>query len=602
LKKHYILHQASTAISSLDAELQTLNPVCLDILSRRGFSTSDKIRDILVPSFKEAIQPLNCQDIQPAILTLAKAIQDKQPIVVYRDYDVDGITAGAVAVECLSHLGADVHHYVNRRETDGFGVCKNGIDNILKLWPDTQIILTVDNGINGTDAVKYANARGLTVVITDHHEPGDELPPAAAVVDLKRKDETYPFRDLCGCGVIFRVMLDLYRHLKQDTKPVLAAVDLVTLATVADVVPLLGENRALVKHGIPLIEAGKRPFFRAMLDLLGVREVNAHYTLGFQIAPVLNSLSRNEWRFLRFYRRFSMANLDAIYEESGLQGVIPYGFGMDGQGYRFLCGKLKEGVSFYVIASPATTLPYFFADNEHIYFNLYTTEEMASSKCDSLAMDKRYTVPALLETEGWTSVLWRRYRDLGATHIRIDKAVWISISDLTTTATYEGIINYDTPLRNPTLNAIMYSYQQNYEAGACPDALTALYWETVKKSLFYAPLRPTRPIQPGETLNAGNSDFHYIELEDGSRAFLLFTDDDFKNIYAESYGLKPEEFKVVNLFNFNEIREFLASESGLCALVNHMAGNFVISTDLMDYYETISLNEAARKKGARQNP
>ena len=232
-----------------------------------------------------------------------------------------------------------------------------------------------------------------------------------------------------------------------------------------------------------------------------------------------------------------MANLNVIYKESGLQGIIPYGFGMDGQGYRFLCSKLKEGVSFYVIASPTTTLPYVFVDHEHIYYNLYTTEEAAASKCDILAMDKHYAVPALLETAGWADILWRRYRDLGATHVRIDDAVWISIRDLTTVATYEGIINFETPLRNPTLNAVMYTYQQDYEAGTCTDALTALYWETFKKSLFYAPLRPTRSIKPGESLTSDNSDFHFVELEDGSTAFLLFTDDEFKRIYAESYGL-----------------------------------------------------------------
>lgn len=292
MKTRYTLNQTNLDISSLDAELQTINPVCLDILSKRGFKTSEEIRGVLFPSIKQAIQPLRCRDIKPAILTLAEAVQDKQPIVVYGDYDVDGITARAVAIECLSYLGATVHHYVNRREVDGFGICKNGIDNILKLWPETQVILTVDNGVNGVEAVEYANSRGLTVVITDHHEPGDTLPPAAAVIDLKRKDETYSYHDLCGCGVIFRVMIDLYRYLKQDLKVVLRTLDLVALASVADVVPLLGENRALVKQGLLMIESEERPFFRAMLRLLEVKEITANYTLGFQIAPTLNSLSR----------------------------------------------------------------------------------------------------------------------------------------------------------------------------------------------------------------------------------------------------------------------------------------------------------------------
>ncbi|MDE7246244.1 MAG: single-stranded-DNA-specific exonuclease RecJ [Oscillospiraceae bacterium] len=294
MKIRYTLNQSNADIRSLDTELQTVNPVCLDILFKRGFTTSEKMREVLFPSIKQAVQPLRCMDIKPAILTLAKAVQDKQPIVVYRDYDVDGIAAGATAVECLSNLGADVHHYVNRREVDGFGICINGIDNILKRWPKTQVILTVDNGVNGVEAVKYANSRGLTVVITDHHEPGSELPPAAAVIDLKRKDEIYPYHDFCGCALIFRVMLDLYRYLKQDLKAVLKTLDLVALASVADVVPLLGENRALVKQGLLLIESEERPFFRVILRLLEIKEITANYTLGFQIAPILNSLSRLE--------------------------------------------------------------------------------------------------------------------------------------------------------------------------------------------------------------------------------------------------------------------------------------------------------------------
>lgn len=292
MKQKYTLSPITANFGKLDAELKSLNPVCLDILFRRGFTTNEDIRDILFPSFQKAIRPLTCKDIKPALEVLAAAVKNLEPIVVYRDYDVDGITAGALAVECLSTLGADVKHYVNRREVDGFGICKNGIDNILRMYPDTKIILTVDNGINGISAIDYANTRGLTVVVTDHHEPGDVLPPAAAVVDLKRGDEIYPYRDLCGCGLIFRVMLDLYRYMKKDPTPVLNTLDLVALATVADVVPLTGENRALLKEGMQRIESRNRTFFSEILDLLNVREVNAHYTIAFQISPILNSLSR----------------------------------------------------------------------------------------------------------------------------------------------------------------------------------------------------------------------------------------------------------------------------------------------------------------------
>ena len=153
---------------------------------------------------------------------------------------------------------------------------------------------------------------------------------------------------------------------------------------------------------------------------------------------------------------------------------------------------------------------------------------MAAAKCDEIAMTKRYTIPALLETSGWVDALWRRYRDLGATHVRLDDAVWVAIKDLASSATYEGIISFETPLRNPTLNSIMYCYRQDVQAECCTEAMVALFWETFKKSTFYAPLHPTRTLHPGESLNASNSDFHYVAINDGRKAFLLFTDDEFK--------------------------------------------------------------------------
>lgn len=292
MKPQYTLSQEHMPLDGLDSEIRLVNPTCLDVLYHRGFKTNEDVRGILFPSFPDAIKPLSCMDIKPAIKCLSDAIQNRQHIVVYRDYDVDGISAGALAVETLSKLGANVHHYANEREVDGYGICRHGVDVILEKWPDARLILTVDNGIVAHDAIDYAMSKGLMVVVTDHHEPGATLPNADAVVDLKRKDEVYPYHDLCGCGLIFRIMLDLYRYLKKDPTPVLQTIDLVALATVADVVPLVGENRALVQEGIKLIECGQRPFFRAITKLYKVTEVTAHYTLAFQFAPTLNSLSR----------------------------------------------------------------------------------------------------------------------------------------------------------------------------------------------------------------------------------------------------------------------------------------------------------------------
>ena len=277
--------------SALSPELRSLNPICLDLLAARGFRDEQSIRDLLFPSLDTAIAPFRCTGIGEVLRELETAVKNDETVVVYRDYDVDGISAGAIALGALSKLGVDVHQYANQRDEDGYGMCQNGVDRILNQWPATSIILTVDNGVTAHDAINYARGRGLKVLVTDHHMPKDTLPVCDGLVDLKREDEVYPFREFCGCGVIFRIMLDLYRRLGKDPSPVLEMIDIVALATVADVVPLLGENRALLKEGLRLINNGCRPFFRIMNRLFNTKEVTSE-TLAFYYAPAINSLSR----------------------------------------------------------------------------------------------------------------------------------------------------------------------------------------------------------------------------------------------------------------------------------------------------------------------
>lgn len=288
----YTYDNSPTPNIKLDTTLQNINPICLDILYKRGYTTNDQIRELLFPDPLKALEPLKCKDIDTALNIIENTITNKSSIVVYHDYDVDGITAGALAVGALRNLGATVNHYANDR-SDGFGLCQNGIDNILKKWPQTKLIITVDNGISSVDGVTYANSKGLTVIVTDHHIPNAVLPAAAAIIDMKRPDETYRYKDFCGCGLIFRIMLDLYKKMHKPIEYILNSMDLVALATVADVVPLVGnDNRYYVKEGLKLIESGQRVFFKVMARLYEVTEFSAHYTLAFKYAPVLNSLAR----------------------------------------------------------------------------------------------------------------------------------------------------------------------------------------------------------------------------------------------------------------------------------------------------------------------
>ena len=144
----------------------------------------------------------------------------------------------------------------------------------------------------------------------------------------------------------------------------------------------------------------------------------------------------------------------------------------------------------------------------------------------------------------------------------------------------------------------MYCYRQDVQAECCTEAMVALFWETFKKSTFYAPLHPTRTLHPGESLNASNSDFHYVTMNDGRKAFLLFTDDEFKKIYGTGARLKPEEYKVVNVFNYDEIREFFTDTPGLCAVVNAGCGGFSLTPESINEFESVALNQAALQRSA----
>lgn len=287
-----------------------------------------------------------------------------------------------------------------------------------------------------------------------------------------------------------------------------------------------------------------------------------------------------------------MANFQTIFRDCGLQGIIPYAFDQDNPAYRFLCEKLSIGISLFVISEPETGLPYYFIDSQHVFFNVYSTREAATVKCRELAMNKRDTTPALIETSGWAAALWRRYRDLGATHIRLDDSVWVSLGDIVPMATYEGILSVNTPLRNPTLNSIMYCHRQDVEAECCTDALSALFWQTFKASKFYVLLRPIHAHSQGTISAKYNFVPHFLTLPDGRKAFLLFTDNEFKLIYGRCKNLSPNAYKIVALFNFDDIHH-LVVQLGYCALVNAFCGDFILAPDTINEFESILLNQSA---------
>lgn len=277
----------------LPARLAAVDPICLDILYSRGIRTPEEMENFLFPSLLKQLKshpPM--VDMDKAVTILKNVVANKYPVTIYHDYDVDGVTAGVTALSGLTQLGVPVNHYCNDRIIGGFGINAAGVDEIMSKYPETKVLLTVDNGIAGNEGVARAKALGLTVIVTDHHEPGSELPAADAVIDHKRLDEP-PEQDknCCGAGVVWKLLLELYITLGYDVEPVMELLDIVALGTIADVVPLIGDNRAIVQEGLKRINAGTRPFFQMCLDILEKESIDA-MTVAFQIAPMINAVSR----------------------------------------------------------------------------------------------------------------------------------------------------------------------------------------------------------------------------------------------------------------------------------------------------------------------
>lgn len=289
----YTYNKVERPAAPLPARLAAVDPICLDILYNRGIQTPEAMESFLFPSLLKQLKshpPM--LDMDKAVSILKEVVSNKYTVTIYHDYDVDGVTAGVTALSGLTQLGVPVNHYCNDRITGGFGINAAGVDDIMSKFPETRVLLTVDNGIAGIEGVARAKELGLTVIITDHHEPGAELPAADAVIDHKRADEPDgQDKNCCGAGVVWKLLLELYSTLGRDVTPVLDLLDIVALGTIADVVPLVGDNRAIVQEGLKRINAGKRPFFRSCLEVLEKDSIDA-MTVAFRIAPMINAVSR----------------------------------------------------------------------------------------------------------------------------------------------------------------------------------------------------------------------------------------------------------------------------------------------------------------------
>ncbi len=268
-----------------------LHPVIAGVMRRRGIVTPDEARSFLHPDLEQLHDPFAFREMDVAVDRIAAAIQNRETVLVHGDYDVDGMTACALMVRFLSKLGADVQYFIPHRQHDRYGLSVDALQQAAQ--QGATLAIAVDCGVTGFEGIDAARALGLDVVVIDHHEPDDRLPDATAVIDPKRADNTYPERDLAAVGLSFKTVCAVCRRLDIAQEFVQRAfLDLVALGTVADVVPLVGENRILVHHGLKLLAETRKVGLQALLRLCNVNGDLRSSDIAFRVAPRLNAVGR----------------------------------------------------------------------------------------------------------------------------------------------------------------------------------------------------------------------------------------------------------------------------------------------------------------------
>lgn len=257
-----------------------------NLVYQRGIQTEEALRDFLEPSLDQLHDPYELHDMDKAVTRIRQAIENYEQILIYGDYDADGMTSASIVKEALEQLGAECRVYLPNRFTDGYGpnasVYKYFIEN-----QGISLIVTVDNGVAGHEAIELAQSMGVDVIVTDHHSMPEVLPDAYAIVHPEHPEAEYPFKHLAGCGVAFKLATALLEEVQVEL------LDLVAIGTIADMVSLTGENRILVKYGLSVLKNTQRIGLQELFKIAGIQENEVdEETVGFQIAPRLNALGR----------------------------------------------------------------------------------------------------------------------------------------------------------------------------------------------------------------------------------------------------------------------------------------------------------------------
>lgn len=288
LSLQHLDEKAQQSVQNLQKDLG-VDALIAQLLVLRGVTDFDQAKRFFRPSLSDLHSPFLMKDMDIAVDRILQAIQQGENIMVYGDYDVDGTTAVSLVYSFLKNYTSNLITYIPDRYKEGYGVSLQGIDFASE--KKVSLIIALDCGIKAIKQVEYARTKDIDFIIADHHMPGEQIPEATAVLNPKQKDCTYPYKELCGCGVGFKLIQALAEKLSTPQQQIFAYLDLVVVAIAADIVPITGENRILAYHGLRIFDHTQRPGFLAMKRLFSLQ----HFTISdivFKIAPRINAAGR----------------------------------------------------------------------------------------------------------------------------------------------------------------------------------------------------------------------------------------------------------------------------------------------------------------------
>ncbi|GAC1535576.1 MAG: single-stranded-DNA-specific exonuclease RecJ [Sediminibacterium sp.] len=288
-KRWNILQADASKVAHLQNVLKISRTLC-SILVQRGLDNFEKAKQYFRPQLSDLHDPWSMKDMDKAVSRIHRAIQDNEKILVFGDYDVDGTTSVAAMFQFLRNIHSNIDFYIPHRYREGYGISKIGIDFAEE--NGFTLIISLDCGIKSVDLVGYAKTLAIDFIVCDHHLPDQELPPAVAILNPKQKGCPYPYKELCGCGVGFKLMMALSQQLALPEESYLSYLDLVAIAIAADIVPITGENRTLAYFGLKKVNEHPCAGVKTLMQLAGVQKQMHISSLVFVIAPRVNAAGR----------------------------------------------------------------------------------------------------------------------------------------------------------------------------------------------------------------------------------------------------------------------------------------------------------------------